>query len=104
MAAPGVFGERRGHALSAAQVSAHHCGDGHDRRHHWSRGDPPPLVVLVFLPRSRVFEVALAGAVKAGQVTEELRAALHDPVDQTAHRAEEVVSAVVLFLMVVKPF
>lgn len=63
-----------------------------------------PLVPLVFLPRGRVFESALAGAVEVGHVTPELTAAFHDPVVAAAHWYELGVVAFVVVLMVTKPF
>jgi uncharacterized membrane protein len=63
-----------------------------------------PLVPLIFLPRGKVFETTLAGAVDAGQVTPELSAALRDPVVGAAHTYEMLIVAIVLLLMVTKPF
>lgn len=63
-----------------------------------------PLVPLVFLPRGRVFEAALTQAVEAGRVTPELTAAFHDPVVAAARWFELAVIAVVVLLMVAKPF
>lgn len=63
-----------------------------------------PLVPLVFLPRGRVFEAALASAIGSQRVTPELSAAFHDPVVAAARWYELVVVAFVIFLMVAKPF
>lgn len=63
-----------------------------------------PLVALVFVPRGKIFEAALKAAEAEGRVTPELKAAFHDPIDAGAHRVEEVLIVIVLFLMVVKPF
>jgi len=63
-----------------------------------------PLVPLIFLPRGKVFETTLAGAVDAGRVTPELSAALRDPVVGAAHTYEMLIVAIVLLLMVTKPF
>jgi hypothetical protein len=63
-----------------------------------------PLVPLVFLPRGRVFEAAMAEAETRGEVTTELHAAFHDPVVRAAHVYELVVVTVVLVLMLAKPF
>jgi Predicted integral membrane protein (DUF2269) len=63
-----------------------------------------PLVPLVFLPRGRVFEAALAEAVAAGGVTPGLRAAFADPLVNTARWYERIVVAVIIVLMVTKPF
>ena len=46
---------------------------------------PLPLVPLVFLPRGRVFEAAMATAEAEGRVTPELQAAWRDPVVRAAH-------------------
>jgi hypothetical protein len=63
-----------------------------------------PLVPLVFLPRGKVFEVAMADAESAGQVTPALRAALDDRVGWGARWFERIVVAVIVVLMVTKPF
>jgi hypothetical protein len=63
-----------------------------------------PLVPLVFLPRGRVFEAALADAEGMGQVTPELRTAWRDPVVRAAHLYELGAVTVVLVLMLNKPF
>jgi uncharacterized membrane protein len=63
-----------------------------------------PLVPLIFLPHGRVFEAALSSAIAQGRVTPELSAALHDPMVEFAHWYERAVVAVVLVLMVTKPF
>jgi hypothetical protein len=63
-----------------------------------------PLVPLIFLPRGRVFEAALADARARGTVTPELTAAFHDPMVAFARTYEAVVVAIVIALMVLKPF
>ena len=63
-----------------------------------------PLVPLIFLPRGRVFEAALADARARGIVTPELTAAFHDPRVAFARTYEAVVVAIVVALMVLKPF
>ena len=62
------------------------------------------LVPTVFLPRGKVFEGALADARQRGEVTPELCAALRDPAVRNARAAEIVVVAIVVALMVTKPF
>ena len=62
------------------------------------------LVPTVFLPRGKVFEGALEQARKRGEVTPELRTALRDPAVRNARAAEIVVVAVIVALMVTKPF
>ena len=63
-----------------------------------------PLVPLVFLPRGRVFEAALAAAEAQGSVTAELRAAWRDPVVRAAHVYELGAVTLILILMLAKPF
>ncbi len=63
-----------------------------------------PLIPLVFIPRGTVFEAALNGAIEADQVTPELTAAFNDPVVAAARWYELGVVAVVILLMVAKPF
>jgi len=62
------------------------------------------LVPLIFLPRGRVFEAALADARDRGSVTPELTAAFHDPWVAFARTYEVVVVGIVVALMVLKPF
>jgi hypothetical protein len=63
-----------------------------------------PLVSFVFLPRGKVYEVALADAVSRAQVTGSLTAAFDDNAVRIGHIVEGILVAVVLFLMVAKPF
>ena len=63
-----------------------------------------PLVPLIFLPRGRVFEAALTDARHRGSVTPELTTAFHDPWVTFARTYELVVVAIVMSLMVLKPF
>ncbi len=63
-----------------------------------------PLVPLVFLPRGRIFDAALTSATAAGRVTPELTAVSRDPVVAAARWYELAVVAVVVLLMVTKPF
>jgi Predicted integral membrane protein (DUF2269) len=62
------------------------------------------LVPTVFLPRGKVFEGALEQARQRGEVTPELRTALRDPAVRNARAAEIVVVAIIVALMVTKPF
>jgi hypothetical protein len=62
------------------------------------------LVPTVFLPRGKVFEGALEDARQRGGVTPELRTALRDPAVRNARAAEIVVVAIIVALMVTKPF
>ena len=63
-----------------------------------------PLVPLVFLPRGKVFDGAMAEADARGEVTPALRAAWRDPVVRAAHVYELGAVTVVLVLMLTKPF
>jgi hypothetical protein len=63
-----------------------------------------PLVPLIFLPRGKVFEAALADARAQGRVTTELTAAFHDPAVAFARMYEAAAIAVIVALMVTKPF
>jgi uncharacterized membrane protein len=63
-----------------------------------------PLIVLIFVPRGKVFEAALQEALARGEITPALTAALHDPVVRRAHIAEALGVLVILYLMVMKPF
>ena len=65
---------------------------------------PLPLVPLVFLPKGKRFEAALAAAEAQGRVTPELEAAWHDPLVRAAHVYELGAITVVLILMLTKPF
>jgi len=62
------------------------------------------LVPTVFLPRGKVFERAFEDARARGKITAELRAALDDPAVRNARWTELIVVAVILTLMVTKPF
>ena len=62
------------------------------------------LVPTVFLPRGRAFEAALAEARAAGSVTPALRAAFEDPQVRAARSFEIAGIAVIVALMVLKPF
>ena len=63
-----------------------------------------PLVPLIFLPRGKVFEAALAEAQAQGRVTVELTAAFRDPAVGFARLYEGAAIAVVVALMITKPF
>jgi uncharacterized membrane protein len=62
------------------------------------------LVPTVFLPRGRVFGAALDDAVARDEVTSGLRAAFADRVVARSHWAEFIGVAVIVVLMVLKPF
>jgi len=63
-----------------------------------------PLVIAVFLPRGRVFEAALQEALAQGSVTPRLTAAFDDRAVAAGHVYEWVLVAVIIGLMVLKPF
>ena len=62
------------------------------------------LVPTIFLPRGRLFGHALDESIAQGQVTARLRAAFADSTVRWAHRAELAGIAVIIALMVLKPF
>lgn len=62
------------------------------------------LVVLVFIPRGRMFEQVLADARSKGTLTQALRAQDDDPVGVWAHRWENTATLLILVLMITKPF
>lgn len=62
------------------------------------------LVPLVFLPRGRIFEAALADAEARGVYTDALRRAFHDPITRAAHVYELGAVTIILVLMFTKPF
>ena len=63
-----------------------------------------PLIPLVFIPRGKVFEAALSSASDEGTLTPQLSEALRDPAVAAARWYELVAIAIVLLLMVTKPF
>jgi hypothetical protein len=63
-----------------------------------------PFVPLVFLPKGRAFEAAMAAARQAGAMTMDLHTAFADPMVAFAHRYELSAIGIVVALMVLKPF
>jgi Predicted integral membrane protein (DUF2269) len=63
-----------------------------------------PLVPLVFLPRGKVFDAAMEDAVSKGEATPALREALADRAVLGARWYERIVVAVIIVLMITKPF
>ena len=63
-----------------------------------------PQIPLIFIPRGRLFDAALADARQRGSVTPELTAAFHDRGVAFARTYEVVVVGIVVALMVLKPF
>jgi uncharacterized membrane protein len=62
------------------------------------------IVPTVYIPRGRMFEAALGEAKAQGGMTPELTSALRDPVVAAARTAEMIAVAVIVTLMVAKPF
>ncbi len=65
---------------------------------------PLPLVPLVFLPRGRVFDAAMARADATGGITPELQTAWRNSVVRAAHVYELAAVTLVLILMLTQPF
>jgi uncharacterized membrane protein len=63
-----------------------------------------PLVPLVFVPRGKIFEAAMEEAEAGGEVTPSLRTAFDDRAVLGARWFERIVVAVIVVLMVTKPF
>ena len=62
------------------------------------------LIPGVFIPHNRKVDGLVQSGLTLGKVTPELKAALHDQKNQTAHHVEEIIVLVVAGLMVLKPF
>lgn len=62
------------------------------------------LIPTIFLPNGRRFADALDGAQRDGNVTPALRAAFAEPAVRAAHWAQAAAIAVIVALMVLKPF
>jgi hypothetical protein len=63
-----------------------------------------PVVFFVFIPRGKQFGKTFQVAVQEQRITPELRLALADPTIRAATVYEAVVTAIILYLMVLKPF
>jgi hypothetical protein len=63
-----------------------------------------PLIAFVFVPKGRIYRATLARAVERSEVTPAIKAALRDPVVAAARTYEIVMSVVLAFLMIAKPF
>ena len=66
-----------------------------------------PILVMIptiFIPRSRVFEAAMADARAKGAITPRLRSAWADPAVAFARRYELASMPIIVALMVLKPF
>jgi len=62
------------------------------------------VVPLVFVPRGKMFEMALEEAVASGRITPELEESLHDRTVVLLHTLELAAVIFVMILMVFKPF
>jgi hypothetical protein len=63
-----------------------------------------PIVPLVFVPKGKVFDAALQDAVSKGEATPALREAMADRAVLGARWYERIVVAVIIVLMITKPF
>jgi hypothetical protein len=63
-----------------------------------------PLIPLVFIPRGKVFELALTHSVERGEVTPALTAAFNDSAVRATRLYERLMVTAVIVLMVTKPF
>jgi uncharacterized membrane protein len=62
------------------------------------------IIPTVLVPCGKKFESLLQDALVKGQITPELRAAMHNNTVKLAHRYEEVALIIITALMVLKPF
>lgn len=62
------------------------------------------MVPTIFIPSGKAFDRALQAAVAEGRVTEGLTLALMNPRVAWAHRLELAIIAVIIVLMILKPF
>jgi hypothetical protein len=63
-----------------------------------------PVIAFVFVPRGRVYDRAMEGAVAQSTFTPELVASFDDPVVRAGHIFEAVGTILIIYLMVAKPF
>jgi len=63
-----------------------------------------PLMFLVYNPRGKVLDKELENGVAKGEVTQGLKNAFADKTVRNWHIIELATYAVIIFLMVVKPF
>jgi hypothetical protein len=63
-----------------------------------------PVIVFVFVPRGRIYRLALADAIAKGEITPALRAAQQDRAVEAARAYELVMVATLAWLMIAKPF
>lgn len=62
------------------------------------------MVPTIFIPRGKVFQAALDEAVGMGRITSRLTEAFRDPVVRAAHVWELIAIALIIWLMITKPF
>jgi len=63
-----------------------------------------PIIIYVFVPKGKIFEGHLNEALAKGSVTPELKSAFDDRVVAAGHRYELISIALIVILMVLKPF
>jgi len=63
-----------------------------------------PVIAFVFVPRGKVFGKALEESIAEDRITPQLTAAFRDPWVRAAHIYELSMIAVIVILMVLKPF
>ena len=63
-----------------------------------------PLIPLVYIPKGKAFDAALASAEARGEVTAELTAAFSDRAVRATRMYERLVVALIIVLMVTQPF
>ena len=63
-----------------------------------------PIIVFIFVPRGRIFDRVLEKALAQGRVTSELSAVFADRLVRIAHVYELAIIAIIIILMVTKPF
>jgi hypothetical protein len=63
-----------------------------------------PWIVFVFVPRGKVFRLALEEGISRNEITPALKAALEDPLVEAARFYELAMIAVLTWLMVARPF
>src|SRR5262249_4218181 len=63
-----------------------------------------PIIIVVLIPRRKQRHAALAAALRLGTITPELRAAVADKLVLGSRALELLIVAVILVLMILKPF
>lgn len=62
------------------------------------------LIAFVFVPRGRRYDAILEEAKAKGEITQALRDEDREPVNLWAHRWENIATALIVLLMITKPF